>query len=92
MARAAGKQTYSALCLFLQYCYSCLSHVPTFVKKIFIRFFPSISESIGMHVGFFIFCGCCVAAFFFTLFVVPETKGKSFQEIQAMLGAEYVLD
>ncbi|XP_034837427.1 facilitated trehalose transporter Tret1 isoform X1 [Maniola hyperantus] len=52
------------------------------------KFFPSISESIGMHVGFFIFGACCVAAFFFTLFVVPETKGKSFQEIQAMLGAE----
>ncbi|CAH2244895.1 jg21347 [Pararge aegeria aegeria] len=52
------------------------------------RFFPSISESIGMHVGFFIFCACCIAAFFFTLFVVPETKGKSFLEIQQMLGAK----
>ncbi|XP_039760459.1 facilitated trehalose transporter Tret1 isoform X2 [Pararge aegeria] len=52
------------------------------------KFFPSISESIGMHVGFFIFCACCIAAFFFTLFVVPETKGKSFLEIQQMLGAK----
>ncbi|XP_026489597.2 facilitated trehalose transporter Tret1 [Vanessa tameamea] len=50
------------------------------------KFFPSISDSIGMHVGFFIFGVCCVMAFFFTLFLVPETKGKSFQEIQEMLG------
>ncbi|CAH2096829.1 unnamed protein product [Euphydryas editha] len=49
-------------------------------------FFPSISNSIGMHVGFFIFGVCCVGSFFFSLLVLPETKGKSFQEIQIMLG------
>ncbi|CAH2096827.1 unnamed protein product [Euphydryas editha] len=49
-------------------------------------FFPSISDSIGMHVGFFIFGGCCVGSFFFSLLLLPETKGKSFQEIQIMLG------
>ncbi|XP_023935471.1 facilitated trehalose transporter Tret1 isoform X2 [Bicyclus anynana] len=52
------------------------------------KFFPTISGNIGMHVGFFIFCACCVAAFFFTLFIVPETKGKSLQEIQQLLGAK----
>lgn len=49
-------------------------------------FFPSISDSIGMHVGFFIFGACCVVAFFFSLLVLPETKGKSFEEIRIMLG------
>ncbi|CAG4973555.1 unnamed protein product [Colias eurytheme] len=49
------------------------------------RYFPTISDSLGMYVGFWIFGVCCVLAFFFTLFVVPETKGKSFQEIQEML-------
>ncbi|CAH0721286.1 unnamed protein product, partial [Brenthis ino] len=52
------------------------------------KFFPTISDSIGMHVGFFIFAVCCTCAFFFTLFLVPETKGKSFQEIQEMLGGK----
>ncbi|XP_047525558.1 facilitated trehalose transporter Tret1 isoform X1 [Pieris napi] len=51
------------------------------------RYFPTISSSLGMFVGFWIFGVCSVFAFFFTLFVVPETKGKSFQEIQEMLGA-----
>ncbi|KAI8422997.1 hypothetical protein MSG28_014085, partial [Choristoneura fumiferana] len=42
-------------------------------------------EALGMYVAFWIFGVCCVGAFFFTLFLVPETKGKSFAEIQDML-------
>ncbi|KAJ8709851.1 hypothetical protein PYW08_009855 [Mythimna loreyi] len=49
------------------------------------RYFSAISLALGMGGSFFIFAGCCVVAFFFTLFLVPETKGKSFQEIQDIL-------
>lgn len=49
------------------------------------RFFKPIALAVGMHIAFWIFGVCCLAAFFFTLFLVPETKGKSFQEIQDML-------
>ncbi|XP_075986472.1 facilitated trehalose transporter Tret1 [Anticarsia gemmatalis] len=49
------------------------------------RYFSAIAAALGMGYTFFIFGICCVLAFFFTLFLVPETKGKSFQEIQDML-------
>ncbi|XP_049880708.1 facilitated trehalose transporter Tret1-2 homolog [Pectinophora gossypiella] len=49
------------------------------------RFFEPIANATGMYTAFWIFGVCCVCAFFFTLFLVPETKGKSFQEIQDML-------
>ncbi|CAH0684158.1 unnamed protein product [Chilo suppressalis] len=49
------------------------------------RYFSSIAEAVGMYTAFWIFGVCCVGAFFFTLFIVPETKGKSFTEIQDML-------
>ncbi|XP_013165614.1 PREDICTED: facilitated trehalose transporter Tret1 [Papilio xuthus] len=49
------------------------------------RFFEPIAEAVGMYVAFWIFGVCCVCGFFFTLFLVPETKGKSLQEIQEIL-------
>lgn len=49
------------------------------------RFFNPVATAIGMHMAFWIFGVCCVGAFFFTMLLVPETKGKSFQEIQDML-------
>ncbi|CAH0597623.1 unnamed protein product [Chrysodeixis includens] len=52
------------------------------------RYFSAIAAAAGMGPTFFIFGGCCVVAFFFTLFLVPETKGKSFQEIQDMLAGK----
>jgi len=48
------------------------------------RFYPPINE-LGSYYAFWFFAGCCVAAFFFTLFVVMETKGLSLQEIQDRL-------
>ncbi|KAH9633267.1 hypothetical protein HF086_000866 [Spodoptera exigua] len=52
------------------------------------RYFSAIASGLGMGGTFFIFGACCVAAFFFTLFLVPETKGKSFQEIQDILSGK----
>ncbi|XP_061723492.1 facilitated trehalose transporter Tret1-like [Cydia pomonella] len=52
------------------------------------RYFGPISEVLGMYAAFWIFGVCCIIAFFFTLFLVPETKGKSFAEIQAMLSGK----
>ncbi|CAG4967342.1 unnamed protein product [Parnassius apollo] len=49
------------------------------------RYFEPIANAVGMYVAFWLFGVCCVVGFFFTLFLVPETKGKSLQEIQDML-------
>ncbi|XP_028028193.1 facilitated trehalose transporter Tret1-2 homolog [Bombyx mandarina] len=52
------------------------------------RYFNPIADAVGMGVAFLIFGVCCIIAFFFTFFMVPETKGKSFQEIQEMLAGK----
>lgn len=52
------------------------------------RYFSAVAEAVGMGPTFFIFGVCCVISFFFTLFLVPETKGKSFQEISEMLSGK----
>lgn len=64
----------------------------TFFIFLVRRFFSSIALAIGMGLTFLIFGVCCACGFLFTLFFLPETKGKSFQEIQEMLAGRYVLN
>ncbi|KAL4703610.1 hypothetical protein ACJJTC_006787 [Scirpophaga incertulas] len=49
------------------------------------RYFSTISIALGTHFAFWLFGVFCIGSFFFTLLVVPETKGKSFSEIQDIL-------
>ncbi|KAF5270569.1 hypothetical protein FQR65_LT05467 [Abscondita terminalis] len=49
------------------------------------KIFTPIIEGWGIHVVFWIFAGVCVLAVLLGLFVLPETKGKTFEEIQEML-------
>ncbi|XP_050311252.1 facilitated trehalose transporter Tret1-like [Anthonomus grandis grandis] len=44
--------------------------------------FPMINEMLGMAESFWLFGVCCVLGTVFIYFVVPETKGRSVQEIQ----------
>lgn len=50
--------------------------------------FNTLNESIGPGQVFWLFAGIMLIGFLFIFFVVPETKGKSIDEIQLMLGAE----
>lgn len=50
-------------------------------------FYPSL-DALGAYYAFWLFACFCVAAFFFTLFVVMETKGLSLQEIQDRLNGK----
>lgn len=50
--------------------------------------FNSLNASIGSGQVFWMFAGIMLVGFVFIFFVVPETKGKSVDEIQLMLGAE----
>ncbi|KAK4876840.1 hypothetical protein RN001_009346 [Aquatica leii] len=49
------------------------------------RYFLPFSDILGMHTMFFIYAGCCIMACIFVIVVLPETKGKSFLEIQEVL-------
>ncbi|XP_045766502.1 facilitated trehalose transporter Tret1-2 homolog isoform X2 [Maniola jurtina] len=50
--------------------------------------FNSLNTLIGSGQVFWVFAGIMLIGFVFIFFVVPETKGKSVDEIQLMLGAE----
>lgn len=47
--------------------------------------FPSLVDIFGNAGTFYIFAGFSVLAFVFTMLFIPETKGKTFTEIQEML-------
>lgn len=51
------------------------------------KYFGSLQDWMGISGVFWLFGGCCLFAAIFVLAVMPETKGKSFQEIQTALGA-----
>ncbi|XP_066253127.1 facilitated trehalose transporter Tret1-like isoform X2 [Euwallacea similis] len=50
-----------------------------------IVIYTSLYESYGMHAPFYMFGICSFLAVFFVYFGVPETKGKTLDEIQLML-------
>jgi sugar porter (SP) family MFS transporter len=47
--------------------------------------FPLLNSSIGLTGAFWVFASVCFAGFFFVLRFVPETKGKSLEEIEKEL-------
>lgn len=47
--------------------------------------FNSMIAALGGDVTFWLFAVSCVIAFVFTWFVIPETKGKTLNEIQQMM-------
>lgn len=46
------------------------------------RFSDDLSAMAGNYTLFWVFAVCCVVAVLFTVLILPETKGKSLQEIQ----------
>lgn len=49
------------------------------------QFFAPVSMAIGMAASFWTFTGCCAFGVFFVYKFLPETTGKSLQEIQNIL-------
>jgi SP family galactose:H+ symporter-like MFS transporter len=47
------------------------------------QFFLSVVNAIGQSATFWLFAGFCVMSWVWVYFAVPETKGKSLEEIQA---------
>ena len=48
------------------------------------QFIPSIGEALGNSSCYFMFSGIALMGTFFVIFLVPETKGKSEDEIRAL--------
>ncbi|KAG5875058.1 hypothetical protein JTB14_026189 [Gonioctena quinquepunctata] len=55
------------------------------IVAIISKFFHWSNDQYGMHVPFFTFFCCCVLGLVFIIIVVPETKGKTLEDIQADL-------
>ena len=50
--------------------------------------FPFLNKSLGSYGTFWIYSGVCLCGFLFFLARLPETKGKSLEEISGVSGAE----
>ncbi|XP_050554109.1 facilitated trehalose transporter Tret1 [Spodoptera frugiperda] len=52
---------------------------------VWTRFFRDVAASYGIYTAFWILAVCCGIGFIFSATLLPETKGKTFDEIQDML-------
>lgn len=50
-----------------------------------LKFFPFVTVAIGLHGAAYGFTAVCIACSAFILVYMPETKGKSYEEIQNSL-------
>jgi sugar porter (SP) family MFS transporter len=46
--------------------------------------FPSLLKAVGPTKTFYFYAACSLATFFFVLLLIPETKGKSLEEIEKL--------
>lgn len=53
-----------------------------------IELYKGLSESYGYHVPFYLFSALSLVTTVFTIVIVPETKGKTLEEIQMLLKGE----
>lgn len=56
------------------------------------RFYGNLTKAIGGDSTFYIFAGISLLGTLFVFFIVPETKGKSSTEVQALLGGGNVTE
>ncbi|XP_066156085.1 facilitated trehalose transporter Tret1-2 homolog [Euwallacea fornicatus] len=60
-----------------------------FLAFILTKYFGMVADLIGKSGSFGLFGACCVVAFVFVFKFLPETKGKSLQEIQNLLNRRH---
>lgn len=59
-----------------------------FLAFLITKFSSNLDNALGNYATFWIFAGFCVLSIAFTVFILPETKGKSLQQIQAELNGQ----
>ncbi|KAL7288117.1 facilitated trehalose transporter Tret1 [Trichogramma pretiosum] len=57
-----------------------------FMAFIVTKYYSPLEEAAGNYTCFWIFSGICLGGIVFVLFLVPETKGKTLEQIQFELG------
>lgn len=50
-----------------------------------LQIYQILLSSVGMHVPFYVFSACSFSTNVFIFFIIPETKGRSLEEIQMIL-------
>lgn len=58
------------------------------IAFIVTKFFSKVTDTIGVGQTFFVFAAFAAACTIFVWSFVPETKGKSFHDIQRSLGSD----
>lgn len=52
---------------------------------IMLKFLPLLTDTLGFHGSMFLFAGVCVACTVFIILFMPETKGRSYEQIMKSL-------
>ncbi|XP_025833315.1 facilitated trehalose transporter Tret1-like [Agrilus planipennis] len=52
--------------------------------------YEPLNDWLGLYGSFWMYSACCIFGIFFTIFCLPETRGKSFQQIQMEINKKWV--
>lgn len=52
---------------------------------VMVKYFEALADVFGMHGWVFLFSGVTLLGAIFIILVIPETKGKTYADIAAML-------
>lgn len=56
-----------------------------FCAFLVVKFLPLLNETLDFHGTMFLFAGICLSSAIIIILFLPETKGKSYDEIMEML-------
>lgn len=52
---------------------------------VILKGFPLLNDLLGMHGTMFLFAGVCIPSALFIIIMLPETKGKTYEQIMSSL-------
>lgn len=56
-----------------------------FQAGLIVKAFPTVATVVGLHGCIYIFAACCFGGALYTVFCIPETKGRSLDDIENSL-------
>lgn len=81
------------LILTIQHCFQQIKGVMVpfcmcfswFQAGLIVKGFPAVATIVGLHGCIYIFAACCFGGALYTIFCIPETKGRSLDDIEKSL-------